>query len=101
MRSTIPHLSHAEGLILELLVGNDMIGLELVERSGGKLKRGTVYVTLGRMQEKGYVESRAEPVPARGIGLPRRRYRSTPFGRRMLEASTAAALAFADRLTRV
>ena len=37
-----------------------MFGLQLVEQSNGGLKRGTVYVTLGRMQDKGYVESRTE-----------------------------------------
>ncbi len=100
MRSAIPQLSQTEGLILDLLAVDHLIGLELVERSVGRLKRGTVYVTLGRMQEKGYVESWLEPLPPGGIGLPRRRYRPTPFGLRMLDASTAAALAFADRLAR-
>ena len=32
-----------------------MYGLELVTESEGALKRGTVYVTLGRLEEKGYV----------------------------------------------
>lgn len=70
----------------------------MVERSGGALKRGTVYVTLGRMVEKGYLESRTEPVPEGGIGLPRRLYSATAFGRRVLDASTLAALAFANRM---
>jgi DNA-binding PadR family transcriptional regulator len=77
-----------------------MFGLQLVERSGGQLKRGTVYVTLARMQEKGYVDSRTEPLPPGAIGLPRRLYRPTAFGRRVLDASTLAALAFADRMAR-
>ena len=39
---------------LELLVGDDdMYGLQLVAASRRRLKRGTVYVTLGRMEEKG------------------------------------------------
>ena len=33
-----------------------MFGLALVERSGGALKRGTVYVTLGRMEAKGLLD---------------------------------------------
>ena len=49
----------------------------MVELSDGRLKRGTVYVTLGRMQEKGYLESRQEPLPEGAIGLPRRLYRPT------------------------
>ena len=67
-----------------------MYGLELVVESAGALKRGTVYVTLGRMEEKGYVTSRAEPpLPAQG-GLPRRLYRSTPYGRELLAMLTSA-----------
>jgi PadR family transcriptional regulator, regulatory protein PadR len=100
MKSAIPQLSSTEGLILELLAGTDRFGLELVQQSGGRLKRGTVYVTLGRMEAKGYLESWTEPLPAGAIGLPRRRYRPTSFGFRMLDASTAAALAFANRLAK-
>ena len=75
-----------ERLILELLTEGDKYGLELVQESGGRLKRGTVYVTLGRMEEKGYVESRLENAPAGQSGLPRRVYRPTGLGRRVLEA---------------
>lgn len=75
-----------EALILELLRTREMYGLQLVEASGGKLKRGTVYVTLGRMQEKGYVESRGEERKTGAIGLPRRLYRPTGFGLRVLDA---------------
>ena len=87
----LPRLSRHERLILELLTGGELFGLELVERSGGALKRGTVYVTLGRMQEKGYVESQVEPRHPGAIGLPRRLYRPTPFGLRVLEAWSLAA----------
>lgn len=62
----------------------------MVEISGGRLKRGTVYVTLGRMQEKGYLESRQEPLPPGAIGLPRRLYRPTAFAVRALAAWKAA-----------
>ena len=80
-------LSKKEVLILERLVADGpSYGLQLVERSGGALKRGTVYVTLGRMEAKGLVESEQEtPVPG-AIGLPRRIYRPTPLGERMLRA---------------
>ena len=74
-------------LILELLIGRrEMYGLELVSASKGRLKRGTVYVTLGRMEEKGYVRSRLEDAPPDAGGLPRRVYEATPFGRRVLDA---------------
>jgi PadR family transcriptional regulator, regulatory protein PadR len=78
-----------ERLILELLVSEGpMFGLQLVDRSGGALKRGTVYVTLGRMESKGLVESEQETPDPGAIGLPRRIYRPTPLGERMLRAWT-------------
>ena len=78
--SRLPSMSSAESLVLELLSGSERYGLELVEASGGKLKRGSVYVTLSRMEDKGFVESRQEERPAGAIGLPRRLYRATSYG---------------------
>jgi DNA-binding PadR family transcriptional regulator len=78
-------LSDKEVVILRLLVDDELYGLQLVERSRGRLKRGTVYVTLGRMEDKGLVASRVdgtEPTP----GLPRKLYRPTALGRRTFEA---------------
>ena len=91
MNDRVPTLSGKEHVILELLgKSREMYGLELVTESGGALKRGTVYVTLGRMEEKGYVISRAEAAsPAQG-GLPRRLYRSTPYGRELLAMMASA-----------
>ena len=89
--SALPKFSTAERLIVELLVSNDeLFGLQMVELSGGRLKRGTVYVTLGRMVEKGYLDSRQEPLPAGAIGLPRRLYRPTGLAMRVLAAWQAA-----------
>ncbi len=85
-------LSPKESLILQLLIGGkEMYGLELVAASRRRLKRGTVYVTLGRMEEKGYVTSNLEEPPAEAGGLPRRVYRPTALGRRVLTAWTSAA----------
>jgi len=85
-------LPKKERLILELLVSDGpLYGLQLVERSGGALKRGTVYVTLGRMEAKGLVDSQREPLPSGAIGLPRRIYRPTALGERALRAWTAFA----------
>jgi DNA-binding PadR family transcriptional regulator len=76
-----------ERLILELLTaGGPQFGLQLVEASGGHLKRGTVYVTLGRLQQKGFIESEPEPALPGAIGLPRRIYRPTALGARALRA---------------
>src|SRR5580658_215976 len=77
---SLARLSRTEHLILDLLQERESFGLELVERSGGALKRGTVYVTLARMQDKGYVTSHTEAAPPGAIGLPRRRYRPSAYG---------------------
>jgi len=88
-RPRVPTLPPKEALILELLVQQqEMYGLELVAASRRRLKRGTVYVTLGRMEDKGYVLSRLEPAPPDAGGLPRRVYEPTAFGRRVLKAWT-------------
>jgi len=87
MREATPRLSQKELLILEMLLeAGEMYGLEMVEGSRGRLKRGTVYVTLGRMADKGYVTSRqAERGPGEA-GLLRRLYRATPQGARLAKA---------------
>jgi DNA-binding PadR family transcriptional regulator len=88
-------------LILELLIGaKEMYGLELVAASGGALKRGTIYVTLGRMEEKGYVVSRLEDAPPAAGGLPRRVYAPTPFGREVMGAWTTVMSRFTMRFAR-
>jgi PadR family transcriptional regulator, regulatory protein PadR len=87
-----PSLPKKEQAILELLASQGpLYGLQLVERSEGALKRGTVYVTLGRMEAKGLVESEEQPLPPGAIGLPRRTYRLTAPGERLLRAWTAFA----------
>jgi PadR family transcriptional regulator, regulatory protein PadR len=78
-----------ERLILELLASSGpMYGLQLVEQSAGALKRGTVYVTLGRMEAKGLVASVQESRPPGANGLPRRVYHMTALGERTLRAWT-------------
>jgi PadR family transcriptional regulator PadR len=85
-------LSVKESLILQLLIERDeLYGLQLVAASKRRLKRGTVYVTLGRMEDKGYITSRLEAAPADVGGMPRRLYQATPLGRRVLAVWTAAA----------
>ena len=89
--TALPRLSTTERLIIELLTEHDeLFGLRMVELSHGRLKRGTVYVTLGRMQEKGLLESRQEPLPPGAIGLPRRLYKPTGLAMRILAAWQAA-----------
>jgi DNA-binding PadR family transcriptional regulator len=50
------------------------------------LKRGSVYVTLGRMEEKGLVTSRLDERP--GQGPARRLYEPTAMGLRALTVVT-------------
>jgi PadR family transcriptional regulator, regulatory protein PadR len=82
----MPTLPAKEALIIELLGHGEKYGLELVAASKGRLKRGTVYVTLGRMEQKGLVASRLEEAPPEAGGLPRRLYEATALGRRLHEA---------------
>jgi len=91
MSNTLPTLPSKEALILDLLAeAGETYGLALVEASRGRVGRGTVYVTLGRMEGKGYVLSRQEERAAGAIGLPRRMYRATPLGLRVREAWSLA-----------
>ncbi|NTF23495.1 hypothetical protein G6L37_34560 [Agrobacterium rubi] len=70
--------------IMELLApGGGLYGLEMVKASD-KIKRGTVYVYLSRMEDKEWVRSEAEKV-ASMPGLPRRRYWLTDAGKRILD----------------
>jgi len=81
--SRLPSLSSKERVILELLVhAGELYGLQMVAASKRRLKRGTIYVTLGRMETKGYVTSRLAP-PSDAGGMPRRLYAPTALGRRI------------------
>jgi DNA-binding PadR family transcriptional regulator len=93
MPTVVPSLSGKERLVLELLASKQdrMYGLELVAESGGQLKRGTVYVLLGRMQQKGYVETEPEKHADDSGLVPRRMYRATAHGLRVLRAWAVAA----------
>lgn len=65
----------AEESIIEVLLSNGpTIGLNIFKLSNGKVKRGSVYVLLGRLEEKGFVEI-ANP------SAPRPEYRLTPLGK--------------------
>jgi DNA-binding PadR family transcriptional regulator len=80
--------SRKERLILELLAekGQRKYGLELAAESKGRLKRATVYVTLGRMEKKGLVVAEAEKFADDSGLVPRRMCRATTYGLRVLQA---------------
>jgi PadR family transcriptional regulator, regulatory protein PadR len=86
MSERLPSISPVESLVLDLVESRERYGLELVDLAGGRLKRGSVYVTLGRMEAKGFVTSRQEERAAGAIGLPRRLYRATPYGLKVRDA---------------
>jgi DNA-binding PadR family transcriptional regulator len=74
-------LAQSEHVILQLLAAHGaQYGLELVEASRGRLKRGGIYVTLGRMEEKGLVSSSS-------ADSGRRLYKPTALGERALMAA--------------
>jgi PadR family transcriptional regulator PadR len=82
----VPTISRTESLILDLLARDTRYGLDLVGASAGRLKRGSVYVTLARMEKKGFLQSHQEELHPGAIGLPRRLYRATAYGLKVCDA---------------
>jgi DNA-binding PadR family transcriptional regulator len=80
--------SETELAILRILRDHPggLYGLEIVRASRENLSRGTVYTTLGRMEEKGFVRSRVRR-DEEHAGLPRPRYTVAALGERALEAA--------------
>ena len=69
--------SRKEAAVLELLSGKEMYGLEMV-KSSDRLTRGSIYVILSRMEDKGLVCSRVTDVSGPFAG--RRIYSITVTG---------------------
>lgn len=63
-----------------------LYGLQVVDLSGGRIKRGSVYVYLSRLKDDNFVTVRQESPPAGYGGLPRPVYKVTGLGQRVLEA---------------
>lgn len=61
-----------QALILDILRQHPkgLFGLDIVRLSNGKLGRGTVYLSLGRLEEQGLVKSRLVPHPHVPMGRP-------------------------------
>ncbi len=84
-KKQVPSLSQKEAIILGILLSGGergMYGLEIISESSCLLKRGTIYVTLQRMEEKELVESWQEVRAKPEVGIPRRLYRPTGLGER-------------------
>jgi DNA-binding PadR family transcriptional regulator len=100
-RLRVPRLSEKESIVIALLLEHEqMYGLEMVSASPRHLKRGTIYVTLGRMEDKGYITSRLEDAPPHAGGLPRRIYRPTAQGRQIFAVWNRALTELAPRFAR-
>jgi DNA-binding PadR family transcriptional regulator len=48
-----PYLSEDERIVLSVLDGQALRGLDIVRNSGGLLRRGSIYLLLDRMEEHG------------------------------------------------
>lgn len=77
-------------MALRLLIDNPkgLYGSEFVHQSRGKLPRGTVYVLLERMIDKGFVREVEEP-PTPALQLARTRHVITAAGRSAYNAFLA------------
>lgn len=64
----------ARAHILYMLADGPAYGLDLVNRSAGKLHRGTVYVHLRQLEEEGLIRSWTEPGDMRRGYRARRMY---------------------------
>lgn len=69
-----------------------MYGLEIVEASKNAIKRGSVYVLVGRLEEKGFVKSHRPAADPAYPGLPRPIYKLTAEGMRVLSAAEEVGL---------
>lgn len=85
------HITQVEARILEQLVasaGSEMYGLQMHKAAKDTLKMGSIYVTLARLEDKGFVTSRREENAAQPV--PRRLYKITASGARTYHAWAAA-----------
>ena len=85
------HLVLATALRLERGYGAELIR-DLEDRTGRDVRGGALYVTLDRLERKGYLTSRmGDPDPERG-GRPKRFVEVTPEGLRALAEQREALL---------
>jgi PadR family transcriptional regulator PadR len=93
-----------EMILLRLISERQMYGYELastLEKRGGnlfRLKEGTLYPVLYRMEKAGYIEARWETLER---GVPRKYYRLTKSGVKFLEARIAEWKEFSTAIERL
>jgi len=97
-------LGEFEQLILfsMLRLGDDAFGVsireEIEERTGRTISSGAIYTALGRMEERGFVSSRAGDTGKGRPGRPRKYYTLTPEGARALKATYSTVQSMAGGL---
>lgn len=85
-----PRLTKTEEIVLRCFTeGAEYFGLQLVEQSKGKILRGSVYVVLQSLERAGLLWSREIDRTPPEIGIPRRLYKITPGGIRVIRALDA------------
>ena len=78
-------------ILMLLLSGREMYGLEMVKRDPDKLGENSIYVILTRMVARGFLKARYETDEEKKVRGPRRRlYKITPFGEQMYDARVAS-----------
>lgn len=81
-------------LLAVLRAGDEAYAVPIREaierRTGRNVSRGALYITLDRLEEKGYLRSRLGGATAERGGRPKRFYRVQPSGVAALEASREA-----------
>lgn len=89
-------------LLATMRLGDDAYGMRLMEeletRVGRRVSRGAVYVTLDRMEGKGWIASETSAARAERGGRPRRLVSVTPEGLEALRKSRSALLDLWDGL---
>jgi len=87
-------------LLAALRLGDDAYGVrlmeELEETAGRRVSRGSVYVTLDRLEEKGWIASSLSEAGSGRGGRPRRVVSVTVEGREQLRRSREALMALWD-----
>jgi DNA-binding PadR family transcriptional regulator len=80
-----------EMIVMRILQSNPSgaYGLEIVDDSAGAVKRGSVYVLLGRLEEKGFVRVLPSKKARDSIGPARPQYQLTGEGSRVMSAASA------------
>ncbi|MBN1439731.1 MAG: helix-turn-helix transcriptional regulator [Anaerolineales bacterium] len=93
-----------EMILLQMISERQMYGYELVstlESRGGslfRLKEGTLYPVLYRLEKAGHIDARWETLER---GVPRKYYRLTKSGAKFLEARVAEWKAFISAIERL